>query len=1026
MKEMKVSDEMNSIMKIPALNENIKKGHGAWVSTDNYIFSLDVWGGSGPDTGYITLTRTNNTKSEGTTIKLGSTWSYPEIFWIDGLLYIVHTAKINLGTYARMVVYTEDLEMIADVQLSSIQWKTYWDFYVAKLDNEIHVLAVQNQDFYHFRVSNLENENGANVETTFSNKGNYTSALFMGDYLYISGQPANPVNNEKIIYIPSILGKLFPIKSELGADEIGIIIGQTNISVSKSNNGIDWTTPINLGIDMVDMAWNENEVVVATNNDKIYYITDELSLQPFNLEFLNIPVGKDCLLYFQDTWYSGVEIDIGVGEDPIIGQVYVLTSEWYLDNYPAILCKPSNYYYDEVSLYWTGTPFGYYELERSTNENMEDAVVIYRGNRTWFHENWTDLISNENEKVTFYYTVRQINGQFKSNRSEVFAVDSDNFKEFEIENESSNKNIPGYPNTTFLATLIWTILALYTYSVLSHLRNHKRSKSKFLKKFLIVMLILNSLITISSVPHSLLNIQYVSATAEGDEIADEMMGSSLVLPWIAQVPGNPIFFEAGNLDGDSDLEIITGGNLNIGYEFNLSHILIYDHDGTPLTQYFYFPYYLLPLRNFTSAYPGDVDGDGRPEIFFGTSDKGTIVMEYMGKSDGDERLPEWIMVRHDPSVELPVRGMSHQGAVWKEDIDKDGLQDICIASCGKITMISGSGEKDDEYEVVEIGKSESSTELGSIYWTDVGNLDNDPELEVVFSEYDTIKIMDYDEAQHKYNTILVQSLSEWKCWAYYSIALGNFDGKGSDEIFIQYQGNHYYEETEFTQSGFGVWKLVQDDETGKNSLELIWKDDFYSASTHSEWGARGKNNFETIDIDGDGKVEITAHRSDYDSGELRIFEYSGENDDAYYHLKFQARSYNNYIRNEGMNATYQYSNLKNVGLGHYAVDCDGDKKSELFTLTKSWVVIGGISIGSYEYSSFISMMLDTGFLIEAWKIYEKPKNIVGYSPLIFVSSVIFSFISLIGLIHEFQRQSGETCQLRKRGIKKKKIDNFNK
>ncbi|WNJ16952.1 S8 family serine peptidase [Pontibacter sp. G13] len=193
----------------------------------------------------------------------------------------------------------------------------------------------------------------------------------------------------------------------------------------------------------------------------------------------------------------------------------------------------------------------------------------------------------------------------------------------------------------------------------------------------------------------------------------------------------------------------------------------------------------IPLPDNTPGYlgsiaprtlVGDFDADGNPEIIFGDFDGDVIAYEYRGGA--------YVEIFQDTSDLTKSGNYLSQG-----DFDGDGVEEWAVATHSsllrnqdfeydptvwRLRIFEANG--DDSYEMVwEDFLYDIDTE--ELNGASVGNLDDDPADEWLFSTFPRTYLLDHDGSEYRFRWFGYGSISP-------SHVIGDFDGNGVNEFTL--------------------------------------------------------------------------------------------------------------------------------------------------------------------------------------------------------------------------------------------------
>ncbi len=273
----------------------------------------------------------------------------------------------------------------------------------------------------------------------------------------------------------------------------------------------------------------------------------------------------------------------------------------------------------------------------------------------------------------------------------------------------------------------------------------------------------------------------------GDGIPDALVGGDNFLHLLDGKTGREIWKfrtgdfiysspAVGDIDGDGKLEVVFGSGDTYIYALN-------GEDGSLLWKF------KTGNKVWSSPALGDIDGDGKPEVVFGSEDN------YLYVLNGEDGSLLWKFKTGKWVDSSPALG----------DIDGDGKPEVVFGS-GDTYIYALNGEDGSLLWKFKTGDVVDSSPA-------LGDIDGDGKLEVVFgSEDNYLYVLNGEDGS------LLWKFKTGK-WIASSPALGDVDGDGKIDIVVASFDGHLYRFESTKIGGKVVWSRWHGDAQGTGNYE---------------------------------------------------------------------------------------------------------------------------------------------------------------------------------------------------------------
>lgn len=267
----------------------------------------------------------------------------------------------------------------------------------------------------------------------------------------------------------------------------------------------------------------------------------------------------------------------------------------------------------------------------------------------------------------------------------------------------------------------------------------------------------------------------------------------------------------GDTDGDGKLDILMRNAKDFfvfkGVVGNFNEVATLEN----ITQDFEGP-------GFTQALVEDFDKDGNTEILFGDNDADFLIYEHTG---GDN----YVNVLADTSL---IANENSEVYFEKGDFDNDGIVEFFVG-IHTSDLENIDKEFDTPHWVLRIFKATTNNQY-DVVWEDViydidsktynaltvGNLDTDPELEIVFSTFPKTYIMDIVGGEYKMDAFIFGSVGTHHI-------IGDFNGNGINELGIGISDSTFFFEKDYLYTGPAPVFSLQGEVLGPDRVQLNWQ-----------------------------------------------------------------------------------------------------------------------------------------------------------------------------------------------------------
>ena len=213
----------------------------------------------------------------------------------------------------------------------------------------------------------------------------------------------------------------------------------------------------------------------------------------------------------------------------------------------------------------------------------------------------------------------------------------------------------------------------------------------------------------------------------------------------------------------------------------------------------------------------DFDGDQRPEIVYGDFDGDWLVYEHQGGNNYANTF-------------VDTTALTRSGKyLCQGDFDGDGQKEIFIATHTDPILLNEAREYDAFYWWLRIFKSTGDNQYEQV-WEDYlydidtrdlnvvtsGNLDDDPQEEIVFSTYPRTYLLEYEAGTYQMNWFYYGSLT-----THHLIA--DFNGNGIQELGIGLIDTTYFFEKEVAYQGPHPVHTLTGKVIGEAAISLQWE-----------------------------------------------------------------------------------------------------------------------------------------------------------------------------------------------------------
>lgn len=266
----------------------------------------------------------------------------------------------------------------------------------------------------------------------------------------------------------------------------------------------------------------------------------------------------------------------------------------------------------------------------------------------------------------------------------------------------------------------------------------------------------------------------------------------------------------GDTDGDGQLDILLRDSKDFfvfkGNNGNFSEVAKLEN----VTQDFEGP-------GFARALVEDFDQDGKPEILFGDNDADFMIYEHSGGNSYELAFADTSYLANENAEVYFEKG----------DFDNDGKVEFFIA-IHTSDLENADKEFDTPHWVLRIFKATANNTY-EVIWEDVifdidsktynalsaGNLDTDPELEIVFSTFPKTYVLDYKAGEFKMDAFIFGSIG-----THHIIA--DFNGNGVNELGLGISDSTYFFEKDFLYTGPAPVFSLEGEVLGPDRIKLDW------------------------------------------------------------------------------------------------------------------------------------------------------------------------------------------------------------
>ena len=300
---------------------------------------------------------------------------------------------------------------------------------------------------------------------------------------------------------------------------------------------------------------------------------------------------------------------------------------------------------------------------------------------------------------------------------------------------------------------------------------------------------------------------------------------------IGTYTGNVYAIQLGDIDGDGDLDVVTGSISGGGNRYFLN-----DGDDTPFDSAGTGTVIGIGTNSCRSLKLGDIDGDGDLDLVVGNADPGDKTNLYF-LNDGDATPFDTAGTGESIGLDL-----DNTWSIQLGDIDGDGDLDVVAGNAGATNKYYLNDGDSDPFNAVikgDIGTDEMNT-----YSIRLGDIDADGDLDVVTGDSGTTnKYYLNDGDSDPFDSVGAGSDIGTDTDTVFMIQLGDIDGDGDLDVVaatVDGTANKYY---------------LNDGDS--DPFDSVGAGAVIGTDTHNSLA------IELVDIDGDGDLDvITGHNAD--------------------------------------------------------------------------------------------------------------------------------------------------------------------